>query len=152
MTKPTVLELLGKLHAIELELWEHHNIRHEGAYAEILVAAALGASRNTNGVHRGSDLVHPEFKRIEVRSRRKSLDNRDETRISLEAKKRTHFEHCVHVVFNSNYTVRGAYLAPHDEIYGYLDAGRRHISFNEGLKLPSSRDITAEVASAQHKA
>lgn len=148
--KPTLFELFGKLHAIERELWEHHGIRADGAYAEELAAAALGAKRNTNGVLRGSDIFHPELKRIEVRSRRKSLDQRDETRITI-TDKRGHFEYCVHLLFNFDYSVRGAYIVPHDVIFRFVDSGNSKIRFNEGARLPGSRDITPEVIAAQRR-
>jgi hypothetical protein len=149
--KPSLLELFQKLHAVEQELWDHHKIRQEGAYAERLVALALGAAVNTNGVYRGSDLVHPTLMRIEVRSRRLPLDARNETRISLTLK-RGLFEHCAHVLFDSDYSVKGGYIVPHDAIFEHLNAtGKRYVRFEQGAALSQARDITESLIAAQRE-
>lgn len=148
--KAAILELLSKMHEFERKLWEAHGIRDDGGYAEQLVAVALDAKRNDNRVLRGSDLFHSELKRIEVRSRRKSFDKRDETRISV-SDKRSHFEHCVHVLFNSDYTVRGGYIIPHDAIFRYIDSGNSKVRFEVGSRLPDSRDITPQLVAAQRR-
>ena len=149
---PNLFELFQRLHLVERELWNHHKIGEEGAYAARMVASALGAEVIRNGVNRGSDLFHPELKRIEVRSRRRPLDDRNETRIALGDKKRGYFDYCAHVLFNSDYTIARAYIVPHDAIFRHLEVSRRrYVRFEGGAALPESRDITSEMIAAQQR-
>lgn len=148
--KPKMLTFFQEMHNAEQQLWLQHGIRDQGAYAARLVAEALGAHVVTNGVNRGFDLEHPTLKRIEVRSRRKPFDQRNELRIELSAKKRGYFDHCAHVAFESDYTVIGAYIIHHDAAYRHLEAtGKRYMRFDQGAALSSSVDITAKVIVAQ---
>jgi hypothetical protein len=145
--KPNILSFFRRKYVIEKELWDQHHIRGDGKYAELLVAEALGAHVLTNGVTRGSDLVHPSYKRIEVRSRRKPLGKSKELRAVLPESKRGYFEHFVHVAFDSDYTVVRSYILPHDSAYGILESGK--LSFDKGAAMSDAVDITAKVIAAQ---
>jgi hypothetical protein len=115
--KPSILSFFRRMYATEKELWDYHHIRTQGSYVALLVAEALGAEVLSDGTTRGHDLYHPSYKRIEVRSRREPLDGRNEFRAELSEKKKGHFDHFVHVALDSNYTVVGAYIAPHNSCY-----------------------------------
>jgi hypothetical protein len=148
--KKSIFEYFKRLHSIEAELYQVHGLRKEGAYAERLVATALEAAVLKNGVTRGHDLHHPTYGRIEVRSRRRPLDSRQEFRLTVEEKKRGQFDYCVHVSFDRDYTVIGAYLIPHDALFAHLDSvGRNKVRHDVGSKLPGATDITEAVQKAQ---
>jgi hypothetical protein len=143
-------ELFRYSHEIEKELWSRYKIKDQGSYAEHLVAEALGASVLANGVNKGFDLLHERYGKIEVRSRRYPLDGRREDRAHLSIKKSGLFDFFVHVAFDSDYSVSGAYLAPHDAIAALAaESKNRCVRFSAGSALPNSTDITAKVKKAQ---
>ena len=149
--KPSMLSFFRQKYVIEKALWDLYQITDEkGKYAERLVAEALGAKIMANGTERGHDLVHPIYKRIEVKSRKKPLGIRKENRATLNDKKRHHFEHFVHVSFGSDYTVVGAYILPHDTAFKLHDSTTsHHFQFNKGAAMGDATDITAQVIAAQ---
>lgn len=151
--KPRLLSLLKNVHAAEAELFRHYSLRSDGgAYAALLVATALGAEVLKNGVNPGFDLLHPELKRLEVRSRRRPWDNRNERRIAVPKIKQGKFDHLVHVTFERDFSVTGAYIVPHDSVYEHLSvAGVKYLQYDAGVKLSGARDITVDVQIAQAK-
>ena len=69
------------------EALEGHDVRDTGDYAEVLVAEALKAWRNTSGVMKGFDVLCDARGKIEVRSRTLPRDGRNEDRLEIpEAK------------------------------------------------------------------
>jgi len=75
-------ELLAQFVSAREKL-EAFNIRDSGDYAEVLIAKALGGSRNVSGVERGFDVLTAEHGRVEVRSRTLPRDGRRETRVRI---------------------------------------------------------------------
>jgi hypothetical protein len=97
------------------EQLEKFGIRDSGDYAEVLVAKALGAARNTRGVQKGCDLLCAKLGRIEVRSRTLPRDGRNETRLEVPKEKANGFDVFAGVLFAADMSVIGGFLLPHDE-------------------------------------
>src|SRR5687768_6297220 len=129
----TMHALFQLMHACEKELWSQHGIKDQGQYAARLVADALGARVLANGVNQGFDLEHPRYGRIEVRSRRYPLDGRREDRAQVPLSKQGLFDHFVHIVFDGDFTVAAAYLAPHDAIETLVSRSKqRYVRLADG--------------------
>jgi hypothetical protein len=61
------------------------------------------------------------------------------------------FDFFVHVVFYPDFSVFGAYLAPHDAIGALASASKnRYVRFSEGRALSKATDITTKVRKAQN--
>jgi hypothetical protein len=149
-TPSTMHALFQMMHACEKELWSQHGIKDQGQYAALLVARTLEARVIANGVNQGFDLEHPRYGRIEVRSRRYPLDGRREDRAQVPSSKHGLFDYFAHVVLDQDFTVAGAYLAPHDAIDALVSRSRqRYVRFADGAALPQSVDITAKVRAVQ---
>jgi hypothetical protein len=121
----SIRELLNELASLRKKLSEH-GIRDESGYAEMLVAEALKGVRHSSGVQKGSDLLAPEFGRVEVRSRTLPLDGRHEARLNLPAKKRGEFDWFAGIVFNSDLSINHAFLLPHDEAWVCASQNKRN--------------------------
>ncbi len=149
--KPSTMHaLFQRIHDYEKELWSRYGFKDQGPYAELLVAKALGARVLTNGVNQGFDLEHPRYGRIEVRSRRYPLDGRREDRTQVPSSKHGLFDHFVHIVLDQDFSVAGAYLAPHDAMEALVKRSKqRYVRFADGAALPQAVNITAEVRAAQ---
>lgn len=145
-----ILTLFQARDTIEREMYESFGIRDLGRYVEHLVAAALGAELHASGVTKGSDLFHPLYGRIEVRSRRLPYDSRGEDRAQIPLEKRGLFDHFVHVVVGTDYRVVGAYLVPHDTVERLAGISRnRYVRFREGAALADAVDLTDQLRAAQ---
>jgi hypothetical protein len=116
----------------------------DGAYAELLFVAAMGGVRNADSTAKGNDVIHPDFGRIEVRSRRLPFDGRQETRAALPEWKIGHFDWMAHILFATDYSVRGGYLAPADDFVALARRTSRKVAFANGARLPTAIDITAQ--------
>jgi hypothetical protein len=103
-----------------------YGIRNEGGYAELLVEKALNGSRHKSGVEKGSDLVAPDYGRVEVRSRTLPLDGRKEARLNLPHMKRGGFDWFAGVVFNSDLSVKVGFLLPHDAAFDCASLNTRN--------------------------
>lgn len=121
----SIRALLVELASVRRKLAEH-GIRNEGGYAEMLVAEALNGQRHSSGVVKGSDLVAPEYGRVEVRSRTLPLDGRNEARFNLPEKKRGEFDWLAGVIFNSDLSVKDAFLLPHDAAWECASLNQRN--------------------------
>ncbi|WP_162820671.1 hypothetical protein [Microvirga calopogonii] len=149
-TSSTMLELFQRMHECEKTLWSRYHLKDQGQYAALLVARALGACVVANGVNQGYDLEHPRYGRIEVRSRRYPLDGRREDRAQVPSSKQGLFDHFAHIVLDQDFTVAGAYLAPHDAIDAHVGKSKqRYVRFADGAALPQAVDITADVRAVQ---
>ena len=133
----SIRELLNELASVRRKLSEY-GIRDESGYAEMLVAEALNGKRHSSGVEKGSDLLAPEFGRVEVRSRTLPLDGRNEARLNLPAKKRDGFDWFAGIVFNSDLTINHAFLLPHDEAWECASKNRRNDVTLKNAELCSS--------------
>lgn len=151
VSKASLLEIFGRRYKLEEELYQQHRIREEGGYAARLVAEALGATVNTNGVEAGYDLTHPAWNRIEVRSRRLPFDGRNETRAVIPEKKIGKFDWLAHILFKTDYSLVGAYLVSASDVIARTKPGDRKLPFDVGSHLPSAKDITAEVEAARQR-
>jgi hypothetical protein len=151
LSSAEIHDLFRYFHEIEKELWSRYKIKDPGSYAEHLVAKALGASLLRNSVNKGFDLKHESYGRIEVRSRRYPLDGRREDRVELPNVKSGLFDFFVHVVFDPDFSVFGAYLVPHDAITALASASKnRRVRFSEGCALSDATDITFKVRKARN--
>lgn len=145
-----ILTDLVKQFASAREALERHDVRDTGDYAEVLVAAALNARRNGNGVAKGSDVVCNARVRIEVRSRTLPRDGRNEDRLEVPPAKVNGFDFLAGVLFNSDLTVRGGFLLPHDDAIA-LSSRQKFLRFPfaVGAAHPNAQDITPLLLGAQ---
>jgi hypothetical protein len=142
--------IFQQMYLLEQELWSRYRIRDQGQYAARLVGEAIGARVLANGVNKGFDLEHDNYGRIEVRSRRYPLDGRREDRAQVPARKAGLFDYFAHIVLDTNFTIAGGYLAPHDVIDALARRGRqRYVRFSDGRALPGAIDITLLLREAQ---
>lgn len=132
------------------EALEQHGVRDSGGYAELLVAAALGAQRNVSGVQKGYDVLCNERGKIEVRSRTLPRDGRGEDRLEIPRDKVNGFAVLAGVLFNPDLSVSGGFLLPHDEAVA-LSAQQKflRISFRVGARHPAATDISDALKAAQ---
>lgn len=132
------------------ETLESHGIRDTGGYAELLVAQALGATRNTSGVQKGFDISCQKRGKIEVRSRTLPRDGRNEDRIEIPEKKANGFDWLAGVLFGTDMTVIGGFLLPHDDAIELASRQRfKRISFRVGATHSNAIDITLALRDAQ---
>ena len=141
---------LMKQFASAREALEKHSVRDTGDYAEVLVAEALSACRNTSGVTKGFDVLCDNRGKIEVRSRTLPRDGRNEDRLEIPEAKVNGFAVLAGVLFNSDLTVRGGFLLPHDDAIS-LSAKQKYlrIPFSVGAAHPNAQDITQLLHDAQ---
>lgn len=126
--------ILVELAQIRRKLAEF-GISNEAGYAELLVAEALGGKRHDNGVEQGSDLEAPGYGLVEVRSRTLPLDGRNEARLNLPKKKWGKFDWFAGVIFNSDLTVRDAFLISHDVAWECASLNKRNDVTLKNAKL-----------------
>lgn len=145
----TIKVLLQQLAAIREKL-AAHGIRDEAGYAELLVANALGASRNISGVVRGYDVLCTNRGKVEVRSRTLPFDGRTEARIEIPAKKRGEFAWLAGIIFTPSLDVREAYLLPHDAAWEIAGTNRNsRVPLKLALAHPQVEVITPAVRKAE---
>jgi len=123
-------------------------IRDSSDYAEILIAEALNGERK-GAVNRGFDVQVPAFGRIEVKCRTLPADGRMEERVELGAAKEDGFDYLCIVIFNRDYSVKGAVLVPYSVAWNYLSKSNySRISFQIASGLEGAFDITKQVRDA----
>lgn len=145
----TIKVLMQELAAVREKL-ATHNIRDESGYAELLVAHALGAIRNSSGVTRGYDIICKYRGKIEVRSRTLPFDGRAEARIEIPPKKRGEFAWLAGVVFTPSLDVSDAYLLPHDAAWEIADTNRNaRVPLKAALAHPQVEIITQALREAE---
>lgn len=145
-----ILTDLMKQFASAREALENHAVRDTGDYAEVLVAEALKANRNTSGVMKGFDVLCDTRGKIEVRSRTLPRDGRNEDRLEIPQAKVNGFDILAGVLFNSDLTIRGGFLLPHDDAIS-LSAKQKffRIPFSVGAAHPNAQNITQLLLDAQ---
>ncbi len=141
-------ELLAQFVSAREKL-EAFNIRDSGDYAEVLIAKALGGSRNVSGVKRGFDVLTAEHGRVEVRSRTLPRDGRRETRVRIEEKKWNHFNWLAGVIFEPSLAVHAAYLLPHDAAKDLASGAYPRFPLEVALAHPHCVNITAKLKEAE---
>lgn len=140
--------LLNELASVRKKLSDH-GIRDESGYAEMLVAEALGGKRHSSGVEKGSDLLAPEYGRVEVRSRTLPLDGRNEARLNLPEKKRGEFDWFAGVVFSSDLSINTAFLLCHEDAWECASKNKRNDVTFKNAKLCSSFLLLPNLAKAE---
>jgi hypothetical protein len=144
---PTRRGLMRQLADIRRML-EPHGIRDAGDYAEVLVAEALGGRRECR-TKSGHDVVCESHGRVEVKCRQLPPDGRIEERVAIGASKHEGFEYLAVVVFQLDFTVKGAVLVPYADAWTLAASQKfRRISYSQARQLPGTVDITAEVQAA----
>ena len=132
------------------EALESHGIRDTGGYAELLVAKALGATRNISGVQKGFDITCQDRGKVEVRSRTLPRNGRNEDRIEIPEQKANGFDWLAGVLFGPDMTVIGGFLLPHDDAIELANRQRyKRISFRMAASHSSAVDITQALRDAQ---
>ena len=129
-----------------------YRIRDTGDYAEILVAKALCAERNTSGVQKGYDLLCKKRGRIEVRCRVLPRDGRNEDRLEIPKAKINGFDVFAGVLFDADLSVIGGFTLPHGETIALASAGNEkylRIPFHRGVVHPKATNITSRLKKAQ---
>lgn len=138
-----------QLLAAARKLLAAHSIRDAEDFAEVLVAEAVDGKRVESGVTQGYDVVCAAYKRIEVKCRQLPLDGRIEERVSFNDSKADGFDYAAVVVFEADFTVKGAVLVPYASIWPIVAAhayGR--VSYVQARALPGAIDITTRVREA----
>jgi len=132
------------------ESLEAYGIRDTGDYAEVLVAEALKATRNTSGVEKGYDILCPKLGRLEVRSRTLPRDGRNETRLEIPKEKVGGFDFFAGILFDPELSIVGGFLLPHDDTVALAGLQKfLRIPFEKGARHSNARDITALLKKAQ---
>lgn len=145
-----ILTDLMKQFASARKALERHAVRDTGDYAEVLVAEALNACRNTNGVMKGFDVLCETRGKIEVRSRTLPRDGRNEDRLGIPQAKVNGFSVLAGVLFNSDLTIRGGFLLPHNDAIALSSKQKfLRIPFSVGAAHPHAQDITQLLLDAQ---
>lgn len=123
-----------------------------GDYGELLIHRAFGGERKS-AVHQGYDILHPEFGRIEVKTRKYELKEdgsiRKESRAVGFKGKENGFDWLAHVVLDTDFSLVGACLAPYAQVWLEIERTTGKVGFPTSSKLPGSRLITSEVKAAQ---
>lgn len=109
------LEILGEWAAVMRELARRGLIWSGKApladYAELLVARYYGVEP-LRGTNPGYDLVAPEGRRVQVKSRRYAPGSKPSHFGEFSQLEARSFDDLVAVLFEEDFTVRAAYLAP----------------------------------------
>lgn len=122
-----------------------------GDYGELLVATALGGIRQL-ATTKGFDLQHPEYGRIEIKTRQFELkaDGKvvKENRAVGFKHKENGFDMLAHLLLDTNYAVVSACLVRYDEVWPEI-AKRMKVSYQVSSQLPSSEIITDKLKLAE---
>jgi hypothetical protein len=128
-----------------------------GDYGELLVNRALGGSR-AGAVNQGFDIIHPDFGRIEVKTRKYELQRdgriRKEDRAVGFLNKEGGFDWLAHVVLNVDFSVEAACLVDYADIWPEItktEGKNGKVAFARSIGCPSSQSITEEVRIAQRE-
>jgi hypothetical protein len=123
-----------------------------GDYGEMLIHKALGGTRE-NAVNQGFDIQHPQYKRIEVKTRKYELLQsggvRKESRAVGFKGKENGFDWLAHIVLDVDFSVVAGCLVSYQYVWPEVQRTKDKIGFSTSSKLPSSVDITSELIDAQ---
>jgi hypothetical protein len=123
-----------------------------GDYGELLVHKALGGTRR-NAVNRGFDIDHEVFLRVEVKTRQYELLQdgtvRRESRAVGFKGKEDGFDWLAHVILDVDFSVLGACLVSYQNVWPEIERTKDKVGYQTSSRLPSSRDITQQVKTAQ---
>ena len=123
-----------------------------GDYGELLIHKALGGNRE-NAVNQGFDIQHPQYKRIEVKTRKYELLQSGEVRKEGRAVgfkgKEDGFDWLAHIVLDVDFSVVGGCLVSYQDVWPEVQRTKDKIGFSTSSKLPSSINITNQLRDAQ---
>jgi hypothetical protein len=84
-----------------------------------------------------------------VKCRQLPADGRLEERVSVGASKKSGFDFLAVVIFNADFTLRGAVLVPYSAVWRLTRRQRyNRISYPQAVLAPGSIDITRKVRNA----
>ncbi len=157
--KKSVGDLLCEYAAIMRELQNRGAVRTANNpaadVAESLVAEALGLTLAT-GSNAGHDAVDSEGARYQIKARRLTSKNTSRQMSVLRRLDDDPFDYLVGVLFNEDFTVHRACLAPHSCIltrsaFGEYTNGHNFHLRDEVWDDPLVRDVTEELQAAERK-
>lgn len=123
-----------------------------GDYGELLIHEALGGTRE-NAVNQGFDIQHPQYKRIEVKTRKYELLQsggvRKEGRAVGFKGKENGFDWLAHIVLDVDFSVVGGCLVSYKDVWPEVQRTKDKVGFSTSSKLPSSINITSLLREAQ---
>ncbi|WP_445776550.1 hypothetical protein [Shewanella sp.] len=125
-----------------------------GDYGELLAYTGLGGKRE-NAVNQGYDILHSEFGRIEVKTRKYEMLQsgaiRKENRAVGFKGKENGFDHLLHIVLDVDFSIVSACLCKYQDVWSEIEKTTGKVSYSKSSSLPSSIDITNELKAAQQK-
>ena len=128
---------------------KEYGIRDASDYAEALIAEVLHGNRVLSRVTKGHDVTAPTYGRVEVKCRQLPADGRLEQRVEVSESKEAGFDFLALVIFNVDFTVRGAALVPYSAVWDLVCRRQYHrIDYTEALRLPGAKDISQDVRKA----
>lgn len=105
-----------------------------------------------SGVNKGFNVVCRRIGRVEVKCRQLPPDGRIEDRVEVGLNKREGFDHLAIVVFDPDFNVHAAVLAPYRAVWDHLKGKRyRRLRLAEVQGLSCAQDITAAVRRASKR-
>lgn len=123
-----------------------------GDYGELLIHKALGGNRE-NAVNQGFDIRHPQYERIEVKTRKYELLQsggvRKESRAVGFKGKEEGFDWLSHIVLDVDFSVVGGCLVSYQDVWPEVQRTKDKVGFSTSSKLPSSINITNQLREAQ---
>ena len=131
------------------QLFVQHGIRGVSDYAEVLVADAVGGTREADTTNKGFDIIAEDYGRIEVKCRQLPADGRLEERVQLSDTKEDGFDYLAVVILHPDFTVKGAVLVPYREAWQYVvESAYNRISLSQAASCDGAVDITPSAAAA----
>lgn len=123
-----------------------------GDYGELLIHKAFGGNRE-NAVNQGFDIQHPQYKRIEVKTRKYELLQsggvRKEGRAVGFKGKEDGFDWLAHIVLDVDFSVVSGCLVSYQDVWPEVQRTKDKVGFSTSSKLPSSINITNQLRDAQ---
>lgn len=119
-----------------------------GDYGEILAHKVLGGTR-TPPTTEGHDIDHPEYGRIQVKTRKYELRldgtvKKEGRAVGFKRDKPLQFDWLCHLVLDVEYQVVGATLVSYECVWPEITSKSMKVSFQLSCSLPSSIDLTSQ--------
>jgi len=126
-----------------------YGIRDASDYAEVLIAEALNGERVASRVTKGHDVISPVYGRVEVKCRQLPIDGRIEEGVEISASKEAGFDFLAILIFNADFTVKGAALIPYEAVWNLVRVQKyNRIGFSQAIQISGAIDITHDVRRA----
>lgn len=104
-----------------------------GRFGKVLAASALRGELMPP-ITKGFDVRHPEYRRVQVKTRKLPRDGRRETR-AVGFREPNEFDWLCHVVLNNDYSVWGAWLVPYEKAWPMITQMSMKISAEQSRSL-----------------